>query len=174
MEVLGAVAAGAQLCGILFKAIDSTARLRDTLRHMPAQYKSWDNELAILEETISFINDSPSLHTESVRRLVDIITNKIEGLTTFCKEYSPPSQARFLTKLLWVPRARSIESRILQSFESLEHDKTTLILLISLSNGSISIENFRQAIMGIQEKSSSQSSIVSRHGLQGLFSHPSI
>lgn len=174
MEVLGAVAAATQLCGMVVKALDSTAKLRDTLRQAPAQYNRWDIELTILDEAMASIRDNISLHTDSVMRLVGIITNKIEVLTIFCKKHSPPSEARFLTKLLWVPRARGIESRILQSFESLEHDKTTLILLINLSKGSISVEEFRQAIMDIQERPSSRRLAVVGHGLHSWLSHQSI
>lgn len=152
MEVLGAVAAATQLCGMLIKALESTARLREILKHGPAQYKCWDMELTTLQEAISLIKNSTSLHTYSVIQLIEIIASKIEELARICTKYCPPSRARLLTKLLWAPRARSIENRILQNFASLEHDKTTLLLLINLSNGSISVENFRCAIMDLQAK----------------------
>ncbi|KAI0437987.1 hypothetical protein F4803DRAFT_536488 [Xylaria telfairii] len=167
MEVLGAVAAASQLCGMLIQALDETARLRDLLRHAPTQYTRWNNELIILEEAISLIKANESLHTCTVMRLIEIITGKIKELTSFvCKNQPPLSDASFIKKLLWVPRARSIENRILQSFESLEYNKTTLILLINLSNGSISVENFRTAIMDVQARSSNQA--VCRHGQQTL------
>ncbi|KAI1179341.1 hypothetical protein F4777DRAFT_600937 [Nemania sp. FL0916] len=156
MEVVGTVAAVAQLCGVLIKAIDSTAQLRDILRQGPAQYSCWVAELTALEEAMSVIKDSTSLHRREVMGLIAIINGKIENLTAICQKHRPPSEARFFTKLLWVPRSRSIQNQIVQNFESLEHDKTTLILLINAPKNSISVIECPQETMG-KDKSSGRS-----------------
>lgn len=131
MEVLGAVAATGQLIGAAINILDSIARLRDFLQHAPARYQGWYTQLYNLGMAISNIRDSPRLQTRHVIYIIEGMAPKIESLADLCQRYYPHRRLKFLSKLNRVLFARGVEERIRQDFQSLEHDKTTLILTIN-------------------------------------------
>ncbi|KAJ8132896.1 hypothetical protein O1611_g729 [Lasiodiplodia mahajangana] len=63
---------------------------------------------------------------------------KIESLVDLCKKYTPPSKANRVIKALRCLSAHKIEARIIEHLQSLEHDKTTLLITIQLLDRSIS------------------------------------
>ncbi|KAI1447107.1 hypothetical protein F5Y02DRAFT_51868 [Annulohypoxylon stygium] len=140
MEVLGAVAAAGQLAGTAITILDSISQLRDFLRHAPARYQGWNDELSVLGDTIKSIRDNKALHTCQISRILGNMAPKIEGLRELCAHYAFKPKLRLISKLLKARKARTVESRILQKFQSLEHDKTTLILTINTLNYKTSIE----------------------------------
>ncbi|KAI1455375.1 hypothetical protein F4805DRAFT_476733 [Annulohypoxylon moriforme] len=131
MEVLGAVAAVGQLVGTVITIIESISQICDFLRHAPARYQGWRCELAVLRDTITAIRDTKALHTCSVSRIITSMAPKISRLMELCANYSSEPKQRLITKLNRALKAKNLEVRILQVFESLERDKTTLILTIS-------------------------------------------
>ncbi|KAI1400050.1 hypothetical protein F4819DRAFT_386974 [Hypoxylon fuscum] len=131
MEVLGAVAATGQLIGTAVNILDLIAQLRDFLRYAPDRYQGWHTELYVLGETIAYIRDNSKLQTCQVSRIITGMAPKIQSLTDLCKRYSPDPDHKFLSRLNRAFSARGVEARIMQNFDSLEHDKTTLILSIS-------------------------------------------
>ncbi|KAI3317584.1 hypothetical protein HD806DRAFT_364287 [Xylariaceae sp. AK1471] len=143
MEVVGAVAATTQLFGMAVKILESIAHLHDFIEHVPARYHGWDTELTLLGETIACIQRNSALHTCHVVKVIEIMTPKIESLALLCRQHTPPPKASRLTKVLRGLSARAVEPRILQSFQSLEQDKTTLILAVNLPIVPSSVENIR-------------------------------
>ncbi|KAI1086574.1 hypothetical protein F5B19DRAFT_478785 [Rostrohypoxylon terebratum] len=144
MEVLGAVAATGQLIGTAIGILDSISQLRDFLRHAPERYKGWHTELTVLSETITCIVDNSALHTCQVKCIIDSMDPKIATLKSLCSRYMPQPKPSLITRLNNAFSARTTESRIVQSLESLEHDKTTLLLTISVLKESTSTESSRQ------------------------------
>ncbi|KAI8632105.1 hypothetical protein F5Y19DRAFT_386108 [Xylariaceae sp. FL1651] len=142
MEVVGAVAAVSQLVGMAVTMLDSISQVRDFLRHMPARYQGWHAELTVLCDIISCIQQNSVLHTCQVSRIIEAMTPKIKSLAELCQQHTPHSKAGFITKISNALSARAVEPRIFQSLQSLEHDKTTLILAINLLVRSISSEKF--------------------------------
>ncbi|KAI0884164.1 uncharacterized protein GGS22DRAFT_189294 [Annulohypoxylon maeteangense] len=145
MEVLGAVAAAGQLFGTAIGLMDSIVQLRDFLQHAPERYKGWHTELTVLGDTIICIIDNPALHTFQVARIVHSIDLKIKTLKDLCAQYIQKSKLSFISRLNNAFSARIVEPRILQILESLEHDKTTLLLTLSILKEISSDEISRQA-----------------------------
>ncbi|KAI1390660.1 uncharacterized protein F4822DRAFT_157543 [Hypoxylon trugodes] len=145
MEVLGAIAATGQLVGTVFSILDSIAQLRDFLKHAPARYQGWRDELESLSATISGIRDDSSLHTCQVGRIIEAMEPKIDVLIRFCARYSLQPKPKLIKKLQRAFSARKAEARILQNFESLERDKTALILTITTQKKANSVRHPRQS-----------------------------
>ncbi|KAI2467930.1 hypothetical protein F4781DRAFT_400278 [Annulohypoxylon bovei var. microspora] len=162
MEVLGAVAATGQLIGTAVAILESISQLRDFLRHAPARYQGWRDELAVLGDTITSIRDDRALHTCQVSRIIKSMAPKITRLTELCAPYtSQPKQFRLISKLNRARKARAVESCILQNFQSLEHDKTTLILTISTLSRATSTEH-REKGQNMQPSNGDQSTRVKK------------
>ncbi|KAI0835752.1 hypothetical protein F5Y06DRAFT_275289 [Hypoxylon sp. FL0890] len=151
MEVLGTVAAAGQLIGTAVRILDSIAQLRDFLQHAPARYQGWHSELAVLDDTISCIRHNSALQTSQISRIIEGMAPKIETLTGLCLRHSPESKGKLVSRVNRALTARTVESRILQNFQSLEHDKTTLILTISTLNVPLSIQQSTQARQNLLE-----------------------
>ncbi|KAI1753101.1 hypothetical protein F4782DRAFT_498340 [Xylaria castorea] len=132
MEVIGTVAATAQLLGMVMKVLESISQLHDLVKHVPGRYHSWNTELTTLGEMIYCIQRNPALQTFQVGRVIANISPKIEGLVLLCREHSPRSKAKPLKRVLTTLSACAVEPRILRRFESLEQDKTTLLLAINI------------------------------------------
>ncbi|KAI0378155.1 hypothetical protein F5Y04DRAFT_164106 [Hypomontagnella monticulosa] len=179
MEVIGTVAATTQLIGTAIGILDSIAQLRDFLQHAPARYQGWRDDLAVLSDTISDIQLNPALHTRQIGRIIDTMEPKIKSLTGLCSCYtsgSKGSELKFITKLNRALSARATESRILRSFESLEHDKTTLILTISTLDRSAPVPSPTQkgrdtftTTQSVEDKmdNSNNTELVSNHSQHG-------
>ncbi|KAI6088859.1 hypothetical protein F4821DRAFT_233150 [Hypoxylon rubiginosum] len=137
MEVLGAVAATGQLIGTGFAILDAIDQLRDFLKHAPDRCQGWRCQLDALSGTICDIRQNSQLQTYQVKRIIEDIAPKISTLTKLCAHYAPEPQpkSRLYKRLSKALSAKGIERRILQSFQSLEQDKTTLILSISTIHG---------------------------------------
>ncbi|KAI0181760.1 hypothetical protein GGR52DRAFT_526192 [Hypoxylon sp. FL1284] len=131
MEVLGAVAATGQLVGTVVGILDSINQLREFLKYAPARYHGWHTELDVLGETIACIKQNSLLQTCQVGRIVEEMAPKITTLSTLCALYAPQPKLRLYARLSRALSAKGAETRIFQSFESLEHDKTSLILTIT-------------------------------------------
>ncbi|KAI5924570.1 hypothetical protein F4810DRAFT_709527 [Camillea tinctor] len=132
MEVLGAIAATGQLVETAIRILKSISELRDYLKNAPAKYQTWHTELASLAGTISDIRDHSTLHTSRVGTIIESMAPKIDSLVDLCTRCTPEPKLRFVRRLNKALSARKVEACILQQFESLEHDKTTLILTISM------------------------------------------
>ncbi|KAI1758522.1 hypothetical protein GGR53DRAFT_516856 [Hypoxylon sp. FL1150] len=147
MEALGAVAAAGQLIGTVITILDSLNRLREFLKYAPARYQEWHLQLDILTEVISIIRQNSVL--ESVGRIIEGMAPKISTLTKLCALYAPPQpNLRLYARLTRALSARGAEARILQSLQSLEQDKSLLILTITTIHGSISFpDHCRQVVM---------------------------
>ncbi|KAI1780705.1 hypothetical protein F4818DRAFT_396550 [Hypoxylon cercidicola] len=141
MEVLGAVAATGQLIGTGFTILDAISQLRDFLKHAPGRCQGWCYQLDILSDTISCIRQHSQLQTYQVVRIIEGMAPKINNLAELCSHYAPQPKNRLYMRLSKALAAKGIETRILQSFQSLECDKTSLILTISTIHRSTSIEN---------------------------------
>ncbi|KAI2641350.1 hypothetical protein GGS26DRAFT_152 [Hypomontagnella submonticulosa] len=173
MEVIGAVAATTQLIGTAIGLLDSIAQLREFLQHAPARYQGWRDDLAVLGDTISDIQLNPALHTRQIGRIIDAMGPKIETLTVLCSCYTSGSEgaeSNFIRKLNRAFSARAVESRILKSFESLEHDKTTLILTISTLNKSAPVSSSAQirrdtstTTQSVKDKMNNNTELISNH-----------
>ncbi|OTA98069.1 hypothetical protein M426DRAFT_126694 [Hypoxylon sp. CI-4A] len=131
MEVIGTVAATGQLIGTLLGILETIAELRDFLKHAPARCKGWLTEINALSEAILCIRDKPMLQTSQVQRILEAMAPKIRALTKLCTQYAPEPKLKFIKRLARALLARTNESRIIQSFQSLERDKATLLLTIS-------------------------------------------
>ncbi|KAI1138517.1 hypothetical protein F5Y05DRAFT_42485 [Hypoxylon sp. FL0543] len=140
MEVLGTVAAAGQLIGTAIKILDSIAQLREFLHHAPARYQGWHSELAVLDDTVSCIRHNSALQTGQISRIIEAMAPKIETLTGLCLRHTPEARGKLVSRLNRAFTARAVESRILQSFQSLEHGKTALILTISALKVTFPIE----------------------------------
>ncbi|KAI1376331.1 hypothetical protein F4677DRAFT_419604 [Hypoxylon crocopeplum] len=168
LTLLGGVAASGQLIGTGFSIIDSIAQLREFLKHAPAQFQGWRTQLIVLDEIISQIGQDSALQTCPIRRIVESISPKIEALTKLCYQYSPDPKLKFIRRLNKAISARSIESRILQNFESLERDKTALILTINAMRGSTSTtESPRQANTDIKDTMEKEQVPGTMQGMSG-------
>ncbi|KAI1745220.1 hypothetical protein F4680DRAFT_401412 [Xylaria scruposa] len=132
MEVIGTVAATAQLLGMVMKILESISQLHDLVKHAPGRYRGWDAELTILGEMIYCIQVNPALQTFQVGRVIANISPKIESLVLLCREHCPRPEVKPLKRVLTALSACAIEPRILRRFESLEQDKSTLLLAINL------------------------------------------
>ncbi|KAI0896259.1 hypothetical protein F4806DRAFT_466719 [Annulohypoxylon nitens] len=155
MEVLGAVAAAGQLLGTAMKLINSIAQLKDNLQHAPARCREWTTELAVLDGTLTDICQNTRLQaSHQIVRVMDVMTPKIDNLTNLCSCYIPNPKQNLIIRLNKAISARSLESKILQNFESLEHDKSTLLLTISTLKGlnSTSIEQFPRTMDKTEEQ----------------------
>lgn len=134
MEALGAAAAVGQFVGMAAKMIDLIARLEDFLKNAPARYQGWHTQLATLDHTISYIRDNTELQTNQVKRIIEEIAPKILSLIKLCERYAPTPKAEWRSRLKKALSAWGVEPRILQNFQSLEQDKTTLLLAINTSS----------------------------------------
>ncbi|KAI0965128.1 hypothetical protein F4678DRAFT_485539 [Xylaria arbuscula] len=67
-----------------------------------------------------------------VGRVMRAMCPKIESLLKLCKKHAPPLGANPIIKVLKNLSAYSVESLITEHLQSLEHDKTTLLLAIQL------------------------------------------
>lgn len=141
MEILGAVAATGQLIGTVLAILDSIDRLREFLKHAPGRFRGYSIQLTALGEVLSSIRQNSLLHTCPVRRIIEEMAPKISTLMELCSLYAPQSKLRLYARLNRALSAKKVEPRILQSFQSLETDKTTLILTITMIKKDIPIEH---------------------------------
>ncbi|XXH04260.1 hypothetical protein Hte_010674 [Hypoxylon texense] len=134
MEALGAAAAVGQFISMAAKMIDLIARLEDFLKNAPARYQGWRAQLATLDDTISYIRDNTELHTNHVKRVIGDMAPKILCLIKLCERYAPTPKAEWRSRLKKALSAWGVEPQILQNLQSLEQDKTTLLLAINMSS----------------------------------------
>ncbi|KAI8955277.1 hypothetical protein F4801DRAFT_574863 [Xylaria longipes] len=148
MEFIGTVAATAQLLGMVMKILESISQLHDLIKHVPGRYHSWDIELTILGEMIYYIQRNSALQTFHVGRVIANIRPKIESLVLLCREHAPRPKSKPLKRVLTTLSACAAEPRILQRFESLEHDKITLLLAINLriASNPLAIEDMSKRV----------------------------
>ncbi|KAI0502725.1 hypothetical protein F5B22DRAFT_652833 [Xylaria bambusicola] len=132
MEVVGTVAATAQLVGIAIGLLNSIAQIHDLIKHVPDRYQRWHVELDLLGEAITWIQQNYALQTWQVRRVLESMRSKMQSLLKLCQTYAPPSKASWIIKIFKNLSAHAIEPRIIEHLQSLEHDKTTLLLAIQL------------------------------------------
>ncbi|KAI0813986.1 hypothetical protein GGR55DRAFT_633458 [Xylaria sp. FL0064] len=132
MEVVGTVAATAQLVGLAMSLLDSIAQLQDIIKHVPGRYQRWSVELDLLGETITRIQHNAGIQSCQVGRVLEAMYPKIESLMRLCKKYTPRSEASLIIKILKTLSAHAVEPRIVEHLQSLEHYKTTLLLAIQL------------------------------------------
>ncbi|KAI1419926.1 hypothetical protein F5Y12DRAFT_775429 [Xylaria sp. FL1777] len=132
MEVVGTVAATVQLVGMAMSILDSIAQLHDLIKCVPGRFQRWHTELDLLGETIKSIQHNAALQTFQVGRVMENMCPKIESLLILCKKHTPPSKASPIIKIIKNLSAHSVEPRIIEHLQSLEHDKTTLLLAIQL------------------------------------------
>jgi hypothetical protein len=154
MEVVGAVAATAQLVSTAVRIIQAIVQLFEHLKHASSQFQSWQNELLALNTTILSIYETPKLLCNAtVELLMRGIAVKTEELTRLCAQRWPATppvpNGRSLKKLAIALMSKNSESRILQIFAALERDKTTLLLTIGTMNHQITGERFGQRIKAI-------------------------
>ncbi|KAK5625325.1 hypothetical protein RRF57_001041 [Xylaria bambusicola] len=132
MEVVGTVAATAQLMGIAIGLLNSISQIHDLIKHVPDRYQRWHVELDLLGDAITCIQQNYALQTWQVRRVLENMLSKMQSLLKLCQTYAPPSKASWIIKILKNLSAHAIEPRIIEHLQSLEHDKTTLLLAIQL------------------------------------------
>ncbi|KAI0539204.1 hypothetical protein GGR58DRAFT_465591 [Xylaria digitata] len=152
MEVVGAVAATAQLVGMVVTILESISQLHDLVKHIPERYSGWQDELTILRQTLDCIRHNSSLQTAYICRVIEQMNPKVNSLVILCRDYYPNPKSKHLKRVLSALSACKIEPRILQSFQSLEHDKATLILAINLHIASNSIEIVRIATTDMSKR----------------------
>ncbi|KAI1085989.1 hypothetical protein F5B19DRAFT_480778 [Rostrohypoxylon terebratum] len=144
MEVLGAVAAAGLFAGTAITILDAITQLRDFLRHAPARYQGWGDQLNVLADIIVSIRDNSALQTCQVSRIIESMAPKVTQLAELCAHHALEPKPRFISRLIWAWKARDNEPRILQRFQSLERDKTALILIIGAMGHAKSTEKLEQ------------------------------
>ncbi|KAI0896261.1 hypothetical protein F4806DRAFT_56110 [Annulohypoxylon nitens] len=144
MEVFGAVVAAGQLVGTAYTIHESIAQIRDFLQHAPARCQGWRDQLDVLADIALSIQENRTLQTCQVSRIIEAMAPKVTELKELCANYTSGPKHRLISRLNWVRKVRNIEPRILQHFQSLEHDKTALILIISTLNRKNSTEQFKE------------------------------
>ncbi|KAI0529951.1 hypothetical protein GGR58DRAFT_276574 [Xylaria digitata] len=132
MEVVGTVAATVQLVGLAMSILDSIAQLHDIINLVPDRYQRWHTELDVLGTTINCIQQDSALHTLQVNQVLENMSPKIKSLLRLCRRYTPPANASRIIKAIKILSAHAVEPRITEYLQSLEHDKTTLLLAIQL------------------------------------------
>ncbi|KAI0117302.1 hypothetical protein F4814DRAFT_415821 [Daldinia grandis] len=146
MEVLGAVAAAGQLVGTAVKILELIAELREFLKNAHGKCQGWLTQLTALDHAISDIRLNPTLHTNNILHIVEAMYPKVQDLGTLLPRYSPGNSSgpkiRFTTRIRGALSARTVEARIIQLFQSLERDKTTLILTITTLNRSVTSSSY--------------------------------
>ncbi|KAI1643906.1 uncharacterized protein F4817DRAFT_348263 [Daldinia loculata] len=152
MEVLGAVAAAGQLVGTAVKILELIAELREFLKNAHGKCQGWLTQLTALDNAITDIRLNPTLHTSNILHIIEAMYPKVRDLGTLLPRYSPVSspglKIRFTTRMRGALSARTVEARIIQLFQSLEHDKTTLILTITTLNRSIARGSYAKMEQG--------------------------
>ncbi|KAI0107016.1 hypothetical protein GGR51DRAFT_163539 [Nemania sp. FL0031] len=135
MEVVGTVAATAQLVGMIMKIVESIATLHDLVKHVPGRYHRWEAELATLKETVCSIqNDSALQSVNVIRVILKDMNPKIEKLVLLCRKHSPRPKSKPVERVLTALSACAVEPHIIQTFESLEHDKTHIRIASNPTN----------------------------------------
>lgn len=132
MEVVGTVAATFQLVGLAMSLLDSIAQLHDVINLVPDRYQRWHTELHVLGAMINCIQQDSALHTSQVNQVLENMSPKIKSLLRLCRKYTPPANAGRIIKAIKILSAHAVEPRITEYLQSLEHDKTTLLLAIQL------------------------------------------
>ncbi|VUC27754.1 unnamed protein product, partial [Clonostachys rosea] len=131
MDALGVAATSFHLLQILLQ-------LRTCLKHQPRKFMSWNEELFCLQRTITSVRESPKLHTQPVKTILESVVTKAEALKILLEQLSPAHEKKKfnIQKITNLLNAKSNESQILKYFADLERDKTTLVLAISIINSS--------------------------------------
>ncbi|KAI1146817.1 hypothetical protein F4825DRAFT_456113 [Nemania diffusa] len=155
MEIVGTLAAATQLFGMFVNTLESLAQLHDLVKHLPGKYRRWDSELTMLRDTVNSILHNPALQSAGVSRVIGHMRPKIETLVLLCSKHASWPESKSLKRVLTTLSARTVEPRIVQGFESLEQDKTTLILAIHVcvvSNPMETVESLRRAAGEMPER----------------------
>lgn len=158
MEIVGTLAAATQLFGMFVNTLESLAQLHDLVKHLPGKYRRWDSELTMLRDTVNSILHNPALQSAGVSRVIGHMRPKIETLVLLCSKHASWPESKSLKRVLTTLSARTVEPRIVQGFESLEQDKTTLILAIHVcvvSNPMETVESLRRAAGEMPERQGS-------------------
>jgi hypothetical protein len=142
MEVIGGVAASAQLLGTVVRILNAIIDIRDYIQNASGRFQKWHAELVALTATVSCIKQSPRLHTANIGQILEGISQKMDQLGSLFTQFSLAPNLGPVKKIFKSFSASAVECRILQSFTALERDKTTLILTINTIYGSILADHF--------------------------------
>jgi hypothetical protein len=134
IEILGSVAAAAQLVGLVINIVETLSKIRERVRRAPEQYNEYLVQTHQLLVTSELIQASEALQTEEIKiQLVDAIAEaeKLQSILVIAAQRF----ARNPVKQTFWRVVKGHEERLISShFANLLQLKTTLVLSISTIN----------------------------------------
>ena len=144
MEVLGAVAASAQLASLLL----TISSIRSDLQDLNWRFQRNLEDLLSLEAVLLLINQSyqePCPFQKTLRN----IDKKAEDIKKCLKKFIHDPKKSIITRLLKFPSLKQAEAWVSKEITALETDKTTLILHLSAVQSN-TLSQVKQIITEIQ------------------------
>jgi len=138
MEVIGVVAATTQLLGILMKVYTGIAELRDRMKFATARIQRFQDELACLGDIVCQILNNEALQImPNLESILLSIGQKIATLNELlAKTFVGPKSPGFGTRVVRAFREKLSEGMVTQTFKEIERNKTTLLLILNISQPS--------------------------------------
>lgn len=135
MEVVGALASISQLAVYLSTTIASVHEIRNELRDAPRRIRQQDKYLLSLLSILETISDNPSLQTAKVAAYLEPVSVQITFIRDIITSHSAYTRSGLAKKLWWSFISVKEQPRVLESFKTLEFEKSSLHLYITGSYG---------------------------------------
>ena len=133
MEVLGAVAAAAQISGSVLNIISTIQEVRHQISEALLQSEDRIKYLDLLCLTIRKVEGNFDLHTDEVAGYLAVIRTRILRLQSIITEQLSKLQSSTYRKLRFAFTVLKVEKRISESFAGLHSDCSNLNLYLSAS-----------------------------------------
>ncbi|KAF4151741.1 hypothetical protein CNMCM6069_003174 [Aspergillus lentulus] len=130
VEILGAIAAAAQLAEL---AINIVSKI-EKVRHVRQEYGKFSLQVNHLFATAQLIRNCPALQTDEVRIHLSDTVSEAEALLSVLNTATQQFAVKSFARKYWGVIKRQDQRVILFHFENLQKHKTALILCISAIN----------------------------------------
>ncbi|KAF2733296.1 hypothetical protein EJ04DRAFT_274709 [Polyplosphaeria fusca] len=133
IEVIGAVAASAQLAGYFIKIPAAVQELREHIQYFPGRIQSYAILLESLSKTLEYIKRQKTLNTHDIEDRLRSISEKIDHLNNILSPFFATSSRGNPKRYFRIPREKRTEVRIKECFATLEIEKSNLLICMSVA-----------------------------------------
>ncbi|KAF2659033.1 hypothetical protein K491DRAFT_689645 [Lophiostoma macrostomum CBS 122681] len=131
LELVGAVAAAAQILSSVGALIQMSFELRRRIRHGPRTIQGFANHLDALISVLDFIRSRTSLQQEGIQTYICGLHERVGVIDTTLKKRLGYFKGSICRRTLIAIFEVKAEREVIRSFEALDRDKSNLLLFIA-------------------------------------------
>ena len=143
IEVIGLIASATQLIRYTGDIIDYTQSIFIFLKGSTRRFGQHREHLEALISAVEVIRQTPSLQTQLIRHLVEVLLRRTENIRAVLRRYTIDFSQKLLKRFRTALSAHKAQEQILEDLCALRRDKSSLLLGITSSYG-VTLEEIKR------------------------------